>query len=107
MKNLLSPETAQKLKAAGFPQPEPGAAQYWYDNEILYWVQSVGSYRADVREVGKSQSAFFEFASRRASDAKYAKDVNSERTYSAVAKWANARMVDMCVKIHMEYILGK
>ena len=31
MKNIVSYKTAQALKAAGFPQPEPEAGQFWYD----------------------------------------------------------------------------
>lgn len=32
MKNVTTHETASRLKAAGFPQPEPEAGQFWYDS---------------------------------------------------------------------------
>jgi len=31
MKNVVTPETARKLKEKGFPQPEPEFGQVWYD----------------------------------------------------------------------------
>lgn len=36
MKNTVSPPTAQRLKAAGFPQPEPEAGQVWYEGQKAY-----------------------------------------------------------------------
>lgn len=33
MKNTVSSPTAQRLKAAGFPQPEPEAGQVWYHKD--------------------------------------------------------------------------
>lgn len=32
MKNVTTHETSLRLKAAGFPQPEPEAGQFWYDD---------------------------------------------------------------------------
>jgi len=36
MKNTVSFETASRLKAAGFPQPEPEAGQVWYEGQKAY-----------------------------------------------------------------------
>ena len=36
MKNTVSPPTAQRLKAAGFPQPEPESGQVWYEGQKAY-----------------------------------------------------------------------
>lgn len=36
MKNTVSSPTAQRLKAAGFPQPEPEAGQVWYEGQKAY-----------------------------------------------------------------------
>jgi hypothetical protein len=36
MKNTVSPPTAKRLKAAGFPQPEPEAGQVWYEGQKAY-----------------------------------------------------------------------
>lgn len=46
MNNVVTYETAVKLKAAGFPQPEPQAGQFWYKKHpstaiTLDFVQSV------------------------------------------------------------------
>jgi hypothetical protein len=34
MKNVVTFETAKRLKDAGFPQPEPKAGQGWYDPDF-------------------------------------------------------------------------
>jgi hypothetical protein len=34
----ITPETAQKLKEAGFPQPEFDMGQFWYDSDGNPWV---------------------------------------------------------------------
>ena len=34
MKNICTHETSARLKAAGFPQPEPEAGQFWYDGDF-------------------------------------------------------------------------
>ena len=36
MKNTVSSPTAQRLKAAGVPQPEPEAGQVWYEGQKAY-----------------------------------------------------------------------
>lgn len=37
MKNHVTPETARKLKEAGFPQPKPEIGQFWYSaNGVLF-----------------------------------------------------------------------
>ena len=33
MKNVVTFETAKRLKEAGFPQPEPGLGQFWYNGD--------------------------------------------------------------------------
>jgi hypothetical protein len=33
MKNIVSFETAQRLKEAGFPQPKPEMGQFWFDKK--------------------------------------------------------------------------
>lgn len=42
MNNVTTPETAQRLKDAGFPQPEKNAGQFWYKNksEICVIIQA-------------------------------------------------------------------
>ena len=34
MKNIVTFETAKRLKEAGFPQPMPEAGQVWYANDV-------------------------------------------------------------------------
>ena len=34
MKNICTHETSLRLKAAGFPQPEPEAGQFWYGETV-------------------------------------------------------------------------
>lgn len=34
MNNIVTRETAQRLKNAGFPQPEPEVGQFWYDGML-------------------------------------------------------------------------
>ena len=36
MKNTVSFPTAQRLKAVGFPQPEPESGQVWYEGQKAY-----------------------------------------------------------------------
>lgn len=38
MKHVTTPETARKLKAAGFPQPKFELGQFWYDSDGSPWV---------------------------------------------------------------------
>jgi hypothetical protein len=35
MNSVVSLETAQALKAAGFPQPDPALGQFWYEGKEL------------------------------------------------------------------------
>ena len=47
MKNVVTPETARKLKEAGFKQPEPAPGQMWYNvNDIPIFV--VGETKSKV-----------------------------------------------------------
>ncbi len=38
MDNIVTFETAQRLKEAGFPQPEPQSGQFWYNPEFGLFV---------------------------------------------------------------------
>lgn len=39
--HIVTPETARKLKAAGFPQPQIGPLQFWYlENDLFFAMQS-------------------------------------------------------------------
>lgn len=43
MKNIVTFETAQRLKEAGFPQPEPERGQVWYnDTGANYLITNTG-----------------------------------------------------------------
>jgi hypothetical protein len=51
MKNTVSFETASRLKAAGFPQPEPEAGQVWHEGNMPY---VIGAFKD-----GKLSGAYF------------------------------------------------
>lgn len=40
MNNICTPATAARLKAAGFPQPDPAPGQFWYIEGALYMVRT-------------------------------------------------------------------
>lgn len=44
MNNIVSFETAKRLKEAGFPQPEPEFGQFWYNgSDLLVVVKYLGA----------------------------------------------------------------
>ncbi len=49
MKDIVSYETAVRLKEAGFPQPQPGAGQWWHNPDFGLFVVGVRWF-ADNRE---------------------------------------------------------
>lgn len=51
MKNTVSFETSSRLKAAGFPQPEPESGQVWYEGDMPY---VIGAFKD-----GKLSGAYF------------------------------------------------
>ena len=63
MDNIVSFETAKRLKEAGFPQPEPQRGQVWYSkHRAEYLVYNVDEFGADyscgsLSFVGRSLSA--------------------------------------------------
>ena len=44
MKNVVTPETARKLKEAGFRQPSYSMCQIWYDPNGMKWIRMMPSY---------------------------------------------------------------
>jgi len=44
MKNVVTPETARKLKEAGFKQPSYSMCQIWYDPNGMKWIRMMPSY---------------------------------------------------------------
>ena len=55
---MTSFETAQKLKVAGFPQPEPAEGQFWYNAfEDRFVVISMSDRRAFVGYCGHTKTA--------------------------------------------------
>ena len=51
MDNVVTLETAKRLKQAGFPQPEPKVGQFWYDG--MFQRLSIASHR-----MGKDQHLY-------------------------------------------------
>ena len=49
MKDIVSYETAVRLKEAGFPQPQPGAGQWWHNPDFGLFVVGI-KWFADNRE---------------------------------------------------------
>lgn len=45
MENYVTPETAKKMKEAGFPQPEPRPGQMWFS--AFHEIPSIVSHRTD------------------------------------------------------------
>lgn len=41
MKNVVTPETARKMKEAGYPQPDPEPGQVWYIDETPIFITGV------------------------------------------------------------------
>lgn len=55
MKNIVSFETAKRLRSAGFPQPKPEAGQFWFDPYgDLYIALFTQDSFVHMREVGKN-----------------------------------------------------
>ena len=74
MKDIVSYETAQRLKEAGFPQPKLSIGQNWYDQSgklwrVTKWAESsknddlvlIGDYLGDWDIIGKKEQ-FLGFA---------------------------------------------
>jgi len=57
MKNTVSPPTAQRLKAAGFPQPEPESGQVWYEGQKAYVLGKIKQRQLHVRVDTPSMAA--------------------------------------------------
>ena len=49
MKDIVTLETAVRLKEAGFPQPQPGAGQWWHNPDFGLFVVGI-KWFADNRE---------------------------------------------------------
>lgn len=57
MKDIVTFETAVRLKEAGFPQPTPEAGQWWYNPNGILFVVYLAHETVELHEMGRRNTS--------------------------------------------------